>query len=26
MTSNLDMVEHDFQQKSNQFTRQFEHF
>lgn len=26
ITSNLDMVEHDFQQKSNQFTKQFEHF
>ncbi len=26
ITSNLDMVEYDFKQKSNQFTKQFEHF
>ncbi|MGE5703720.1 MAG: DUF2935 domain-containing protein [Clostridia bacterium] len=26
ITSNLDMVEHDYQQKSRHFTNQFEHF
>ncbi|USG68379.1 DUF2935 domain-containing protein [Brevibacillus ruminantium] len=26
ITSNLDMVEHDYQKKSNQFTKQFQHF